>query len=183
MKLRYYLRGLGIGIVVTAVIMTVALSKKQLMTDEEVIKRAKELGMIENTIIKDVATSKNDDEQVSEDIKEETKENTQETVDEDTTEEVPEEIVKEPEVTEEPQEIPEEPTESTSDVITVTVVGGDSSWSVAKRIEEAGLVDSAKDFDAYLCSNGYDKRISVGSYEIPKGASEEEMAKIITKMN
>ena len=54
MKLRYYLRGLGVGILVTAVIMTVALSKKQPMTDDEVIKRAKELGMIENTIIKDV---------------------------------------------------------------------------------------------------------------------------------
>ena len=62
MKLRYYLRGLGVGILVTAVIMTVALSKKQPMTDDEVIKRAKELGMIENTIIKDVATPKDDEE-------------------------------------------------------------------------------------------------------------------------
>ena len=48
MKLKYYLRGLGIGIVVTAIIMTVALGNKQPMTDEEVIARAKELGMIEN---------------------------------------------------------------------------------------------------------------------------------------
>ena len=87
MKLRYYLRGLGVGILVTAVIMTVALSKKQPMTDDEVIKRAKELGMIENTIIKDVATPK-DDEEVKEEIKEESQEEIQEEIPEDIQEEV-----------------------------------------------------------------------------------------------
>ena len=166
MKLRYYLRGLGIGIVVTAVIMTVALSKKQPMTDDEVIKRAKELGMIENTIIKDVAIQKEDEE-----VKEENKEETQEEV-----QEIPEE-------TEEELEVEDETESESEEVVTVSVVSGDSSWSVAKRMEEIGLVDSAKDFDIFLCGNGYDKRISVGTYEIPKNATWEEMARIINKMN
>ena len=166
MKLRYYLRGLGIGIVVTAVIMTVALSKKQPMTDDEVIKRAKELGMIENTIIKDVAIQKEDEE-----VKEENKEETQEEV-----QEIPEE-------TEEELEVEDETESESEEVVTVSVVSGDSSWSVAKRMEEIGLVDSAKDFDIFLCGNVYDKRISVGTYEIPKNATWEEMARIINKMN
>ena len=78
-------------------------------------------------------------------------------------------------VTEEVQE------EVQEEIVTVSVVSGDSSWSVAKRMEEVGLVDSAKEFDAFLCGNGYDKRISVGTYEISSNATWEDMAKIITK--
>ena len=48
MRLKYYLRGLGIGIVVTAVIMGVSMGQqKATMTDEQIIARAKELGMEE----------------------------------------------------------------------------------------------------------------------------------------
>ena len=86
-----------------------------------------------------------------------------------------------PESTEaiESEEVPEstEPAET----VTITVVKGDSSVSVSRDLEEAGLVESAKDFDRYLCNNGYDKRISVGTYEIPIGTSEEKIAKIITR--
>ena len=50
MEKKYYFRGLGLGIIVTAVIMGIALSgggEKGKMTDDEVIARAKELGMNE----------------------------------------------------------------------------------------------------------------------------------------
>ena len=47
MKLKYYMRGLGIGIVVTALLMGFAISKqKEPMTDEEIKQRALEMGMI-----------------------------------------------------------------------------------------------------------------------------------------
>ena len=51
MKLRYYLRGLGVGIIVTAIIMNIAFSNKQEMSDEEIKARAAELGMIEDTVL------------------------------------------------------------------------------------------------------------------------------------
>lgn len=51
MRLRYYLRGLGIGIIVTAVIMGVSSGRNNKMSDEEIKKRAAELGMIENTVL------------------------------------------------------------------------------------------------------------------------------------
>lgn len=54
MERKYYLRGLGIGIVVTAIIMGMALPKNKGMTDEEVIARAKELGLVENTALGDL---------------------------------------------------------------------------------------------------------------------------------
>lgn len=181
MKLKYYLRGLGIGIVVTAIIMTVALGNKQPMTDDEVIARAKQLGMIENSVLTELAEkneTKNEtkEEPAVEKIDETKEEPTVESTDETTNEMVdesikPEEDVKDNDVT------------NAEKKVSVTVVGGDSSWSVAKRMEEAGLVESAKDFDTYLCKQGYDKRISVGTYEIPVNATHEEMAKIITKSN
>ena len=51
MNLKYYLRGLGLGILVTALILSVAGRNRRTMTDAEVKERAKELGMIENTVL------------------------------------------------------------------------------------------------------------------------------------
>lgn len=55
MELKYYLRGLGLGIVVTAIIMSLTTSKNRTMTDEEIISRAKQLGMTEERTLKDTA--------------------------------------------------------------------------------------------------------------------------------
>ena len=48
MKLKYYLRGLGIGVICTAIIMGIALSgnKKETLSDIEIIERARLLGMV-----------------------------------------------------------------------------------------------------------------------------------------
>lgn len=54
MERKYYLRGLGIGIAVTAIIMGIALSGDKAMTDDEIIARARELGMVENTVLTDI---------------------------------------------------------------------------------------------------------------------------------
>jgi len=63
MERKYYLRGLGVGIVVTAVIMGMALSGSHKMTDEEIMKRARELGMVEDTYLSDTSA---DEEQQAE---------------------------------------------------------------------------------------------------------------------
>lgn len=48
MNLKYYLRGLGLGIVMTAIIMGIAAhGKEKSLTEEEIVERAKTLGMIE----------------------------------------------------------------------------------------------------------------------------------------
>ena len=44
MKRKYYLRGLGLGILVTALVFTIAGPKE--LSDEEIIKRAEELGYV-----------------------------------------------------------------------------------------------------------------------------------------
>ena len=47
MKVKYYLRGLGIGMLVTALILTVSGRMNAKMSDEAVRRRAAELGMVE----------------------------------------------------------------------------------------------------------------------------------------
>ena len=48
MKLKYYLRGIGIGMIVTTIILMIAFAvhKEQPLTDEEIRMRATELGMV-----------------------------------------------------------------------------------------------------------------------------------------
>ena len=54
MKLKYYLRGLGIGMAVTALILGISFSGRQgqetqTLTDEQIRERASELGMVDSS--------------------------------------------------------------------------------------------------------------------------------------
>lgn len=52
MKLRYYMRGLGIGIIVTALIMGIAAEDTRPLTDAEIRAAAQQLGMVESDSLK-----------------------------------------------------------------------------------------------------------------------------------
>ena len=198
MKLKYYMRGLGIGMVVTAFILSVVLDKDtKTMSDDEVMARARELGMVESTVLSQMAEqNKNasDESNVPEsgtDVQEtvETETPETETLGTETSEtettgtEVPE-TEPEPESEVSTEEKETEQNDEGSEIagtVTIVITPGESSESVSRSLEDAGLVESAGTFDKYLCNNGYDNVIAVGTYEIPVGISEEEIAKIITK--
>lgn len=182
MKLKYYLRGLGIGIVVTAFLMGVALSgRRKEMTDDEIRTRALELGMVEE-----------DSGVLAEDLGDET-------VPVEATEQLPVEgpVISGNETeagvtgegaTEETETKPQETaadgtTEAGSSErsVIITVKSGDGSRSVANRLQEAGVIPDAAAFDTFLCQNGYDKRIASGDHEIPMGATNEEIAQALTR--
>lgn len=170
MKWKYYLRGLGIGILVTTVILSLAGIGRKNMTDEEVIKRAKELGMVESTLLSDLADQARADE---------VKPTEPETSEPETSPQ-PEETLP-PET--EPETTPEDGSSDTpaGETFTLVIGRGESSTTVSKNLKRAGIVEDAAAFDKFLCNNGYDKKIITGTYEIPYGASEEEIAKIITR--
>ena len=198
MKLKYYLRGLGIGMIVTALILGISFSNRQdqtsqIMTDDQIRERAAELGMVDSSELT-LAALQNSEKQPTEGTPEETTQTqeqnnieaepettvpaeTQATVDpEATAEPEPEktagpETPAEPEVTEAPQR---------TQTASITIQRGDDSGSASRRLYEAGLVENAKAFDNYLCNNGYSRSINPGTYEIAPGTSEEEIAKIIT---
>ncbi|MFI3200174.1 MAG: hypothetical protein R3Y54_01435 [Eubacteriales bacterium] len=64
--------------------------------------------------------------------------------------------------------------------INLSIVSGDSSYSVSQKLYDLGAIESVLDFDIYLCTNGYDKNIRVGTYDIPAFISYERLARIIS---
>lgn len=206
MKLKYYLRGIGIGMLVTALILSISYLNHNKMSDEEVKKRAKELGMVESTSLIEASAVLSSDsgevavttkaptpepektetptptptpEPTEEPTPEPTEAPTPEPTEAPTPEPTPEAAAETPEGPEDPDSIGKETTnQGSSSTVTVRINSGDSSVTVARAVEEAGLVASAADFDSFLCANGYDKRLHVGTYEIPYDLTYAEMAKI-----
>lgn len=89
MKLKYYLRGLGVGIVAMGLIMIItSLNHKQVL-DEEVVQRARELGMEFSTTLNNM--NKEESEAIVEETAQETTEAGQEDIKENTQAEVKEE--------------------------------------------------------------------------------------------
>lgn len=210
MKLKYYLRGLGIGMIVTALILGISFSNRQdqtsqIMTDDQIRERAAELGMVDSSELT-LAALQNSEKQPTEGTPEETTQTqeqnnieaepettvpaeTQATVEPETTQEPEATADPEPEKTAEPEkaagpETTAEPevteTPQRTQTASITIQRGDDSGSASRRLYEAGLVENAKAFDNYLCNNGYSRSINPGTYEIAPGTSEEEIAKIIT---
>ena len=204
MKLKYDLRGLGIGMIVTALILGISFSNRQdqtsqIMTDDQIRERAAELGMVDSSELT-LAALQNSEKQPTEGTPEETTQTqeqnnieaepettvpaeTQATVEPETTQESEATTEPEPEKTAGPETTAEpEVTEAPqrTQTASITIQRGDDSGSASRRLYEAGLVENAKAFDNYLCNNGYSRSINPGTYEIAPGTSEEEIAKIIT---
>ena len=209
MKLKYYLRGLGIGMAVTALILGISFSGRQgqearTLTDEQIRERASELGMVDSSELTLAALASSaaqtpeaaaEPEMTTEPeatAEPETTTEPEATAEPETTTE-PEattepKMTTEPEATAEPEITTEPETTAEPELITapeqsqttITIKKGSDSGSVSRMLYEAGLVENAKAFDNYLCNNGYSRSINPGIYEIAPGTSEEEIAKIIT---
>ena len=259
MNLKYYLRGLGLGILVTALILSVAGRNRRTMTDAEVKERAKELGMIENTVllekpeetesasettantesasettantesVSETTAGSDGEVQIGTDIgnnedvaqgdlsKEETPKDNQpkeetpkdnQPKEETSEEEKPQKGAsqdtepkddtsqEETDDPERPEELSKNNTEDTqgendekvtsagedqsrTDEVTLTIVSGDTSYSVAKKLYELGVVPSVEQTDRFLCANGYDRTIRTGVYTIAPEETLESVAKRI----
>ena len=189
MKLKYYLRGLGIGILVTAVIMGVTQgSRKETLSDREIRERAAALGMVEpgNSLADLEAAETPAATEIPEAIETPVATEIPEAIETPAATETPEAAetpaateapAATPEVTARPTQKPAEEEEGSS--YTFEIQAGDSSYQVAYRLQQAGLVADARDFDNYLCSKGYDRKLKTGSYEILETATEEEISEIL----
>lgn len=166
MKLKYYLRGLGVGIVVTAVILTIANHLGNKMSDEDIIKRAAKLGMVMK-----------EDESLFPPTEPETttpEPTSPSPTEQDTTAVKP----AEPETT---TPVPAEP--QTSGVVihtaTITVTSGMYSEAVSQKLEEAGIVKNWREFNEYLTSNGYAERLQTGTHSFNSEMDFNEIAEIL----
>lgn len=203
MKLKYYLRGLGIGIVVSSLLMGYSGNSRALekqdstnLEKQEDIESARTLKDLEQAAKENAIESSeevievsepennsniekkrdtisvhvvNDDEMSNESEKEKETIQEPETIPEIVTPDLPTDIV-------EPVDLPDTPKE-----VKVEIGKGESSSTVSRRLELAGVIDSAKEFDAYMMQHGYDRKITDGEHTVNIGDSWMEIAKKLTK--
>lgn len=195
MKLKYYLRGLGIGIICTAIIMGIALSgnKKETLTDAEIIERARLLGMV---MEEEEAKEPDDAKDAKQDSEDGQKlEDGQEQPDDQKSEDgqkpddkAEEEEAKEPENDKTADQSSEQEPDETADqnsgqepqeMVEIEIVKGDYSDVISQKLFQAGLIPDADAFNAYLTQKGVDSTLRVGVHQIPKGATPDEIIKIL----
>lgn len=193
MRIKYQLRGLGIGIVLAALLMGLSAGAKE----ETLLSDLPETASMEQSKESEPTSTEKPQSEVQ---SEEQSEVQSEVQTESLTEEKQEELQiaekekqealekAEKEKQETKQQVMEEGNMSTSEseeteverIAVVTIAGGDGSGTVSKKLKDVGLIQDAAAYDKYLCKNGYDKKIRTGMYEIPFGATEEEIAKKIS---
>lgn len=173
MKMRYFLRGLGTGIVLTALILCIYYRQKTPeQTSTNIVQQAKELGMVfpEGTKTPEITRQPEPTEKMQK---------TPKPTDESAKTPKPtNESTKTPKPTAAPQETGKTKQKKGT---RFTVRDGLLSSSVAREMKDAGIIRSDKALDEYMEKNGYASSIREGTYWIPEGASYEEIAKIITR--
>ena len=187
MKLKYYLRGLGIGIIITTITLSIVSGKdSKSMSDEEVIARASELGMVmeeknDGLFGADTESTETEKPQTSqtEEARTEVKETeTQETESKETESREPETEVKETE-SGEPQTGEKQTEETEVETYTLVVQPGEVCRNVCEKLAAAGIVDDAEVLRKYLSEKNIADFISVGTYEVPMNASMEDIVAIL----
>lgn len=175
MKLKFYLRGLGIGILVTTLILTVDYrvkdSQKTLTNNASTVSSALNLSKTET---KAVSTEKSTEQKTEQKTEQQT------STTEPTTEVATESVTKNTTetLTESTQQI--ETVKDTSNTIAVVLSNISDSESAAQVIQNAGIIDNWIDFNNYLTKSGYAVKIHNGTYNLFKGQDYESIAKIIT---
>lgn len=200
MRLKYYLRGLGLGIIFAVFIMMVGYRNHgSSMSDSEIIEKAKALGMVETEDSSGMKSDKKTDNKTDEksDKKTDTSEpdttiadtsaaedtqtgtdntdadNIAGTADVDTT--APSDVA----ATDSAASDAAQPQQNTT--FTVTVGSGDTCRMIAERLQAAGIIDDAEKFRAYMGQKGVDQFIADGNHEIPYGASYDDIINILTQ--
>ena len=224
MKLKYYLRGLGIGILVTWLIMgisqknAVAAARAEIMrayAQDSLDDKPSEPSSTEETDSEplpvrdgepeedkkpemngeDTAGENSDSEEAGlgegnsreNDLREDSDVPAQGEESEPSQPEEPE--VDSPENTSSP--VSEEPSEAVvivnpgaaaldAQTVTITISRGDDSGTVSRKLYNAGVIESASEYDAFLMQHGYDKRINPGEKVIGLSDSWQEIAEKIT---
>ena len=158
------MRGIGIGVLVTTIILVIALAfTDNNISDEEVIARAKKLGMVETSNTMTNSTLKNG-----------TSNSTSNSSEESGNQTIPGATNPMPESTSNTSD-----SSSTDEYVVFTIEGGESSRVVIERLAQQGLVSDAYAFNKYVNDRGIDNNLQNGTFKIKKGISEEELANLL----
>lgn len=182
MKVKYFLRGLGIGILVTTLLLFAGTKKANTntLTDAEIMERASELGMLTEDEVKDYRMDE------SLDNLKDSLTATKEPVETEATQAPKESASVSPSPSPEVSgEVKASPSPSASQkkepaTISIEIEPGMVSQNIAKYLYQKNLIGSASDFNNYMLERDVTKKLRVGTYEIPTDASYDEIIEIIT---
>jgi len=199
MKLKYYLRGLGIGIIGTAIVMGIALSgKKETLSDEEIIERAEVLGMVMEG---ELGPDREDPEQENnsedpgttqesqpngegegdggQDRGEDNEGDSGQDRGEDNWDDSSQEPDEELDSESQDSEIVQQPSGEDGGVVELEIKEGEFSDVISKKLYQAGLIPDAEKFNTYMTQKGVDDSLRIGVHLIPMGASADEIIDIL----
>ena len=195
MRLRYYLRGLGLGILFAVIIIAICgKGTEGSLSDSQIMQRASELGMVSTENVKNHTLS-NDTEAVK-------KENVQDTepavADNSTGDNAATDNAQQGQLADSQAQKNQAETQNAADTstalqpeadstpaetqyVTITVMDGEVCRDIAADLQSKGLVDDAEKFRIYMGETGYASFIHNGDFQIPVGASYEEIANILLR--
>ena len=186
MKLKYYLRGLGIGILVTTIIFMIGIhvNREELFSDEEVIARAKSLGMVmeenETKTLDEVEEQKKSEEE-QKDTKEEKQQQEEEKQEDEKSAEQKTDASEEKTSETDPQQTADSQAQPQNvKQIEINILPGEYSDTISQKLLDAGLIADITDFNHFITDHDYDNLIQPGTFTIPEGSSYEEIATILT---
>lgn len=191
MRLKYYLRGLGLGIIFAVIIMMIGFhDNKQSMSDTEIIEKAKTLGMVEaknisGTVADEYNSEKNDSSAAKSDASSQKAETEQDSQmqDSQTAQEDSQQEDSQQEDTQPAADAKQETVEPQDAVTThtISVTSQDTCRTIAEKLKALNLVDDAEQFRIYMGQKGADHFIADGEHVIPQGASYDDIITILTQ--
>ena len=173
MKLKYYLRGLGIGIIVSTIILTVSFCGRDTapeLTDAEIIARAMELGMV----LPEESTEEGMTEEGSDSPGGADRQDLDDAV-------VPSSDQTGNQPVSEGQNIPDHTGRipDSGEPYRLVIERGDVCRVVCEKLAENGVIGDAESLRTYLFEIGYASNMSIGTYDIPYGLTNEQVADVL----
>lgn len=181
MKFKYYLRGCGLGILFSAIVLTIAFhTSDKSMDDETVMERASELGMVtpentQDTVEEDTQLGKEvlnnaGNTETQKDVKpdktqEGTQENTQASTQKNTKDDMDED---------------EKNSSKKTKKVRVTIKEGEACHEFAQNLYDLEIIDDKDAFLTFMGNHGYDNQMRVGTFQLSKGMTYEEIAQKCT---
>ena len=199
LKLRYFIRGLGIGIVFTAIVMSLSLQasrsriiRENALTKEEIMEKAMGYGMVMNASDDTTSVEQNDSskeeqsQEKNQDAKEEQEAKDEQDVEDDQLKESNDDDQQNEKDDKEKVEYDMDSTKDKDLIISIDytpikITSGMTATSVGKLLNEKGVIEDTDEFRVYMSEQGYSSKILVGEYLIPLDATYKKIADIITR--
>lgn len=184
MKLMYYIRGFGAGLIVTAIVLMIAgkvtennaeIKQQETTSSGSVIAYSKDDKTENESQTKQEETSSVES---TEDVTEKTTEKPTEAKTEAPTEKPTEAKTEAP--TQKATEAPTKKADDNSGTLTVQFYGASDGYKAADILYDAGVISDKDDFFMALLNSGLSTAMHDGTYTISKNASYEEIIRIIT---